>query len=129
MTKFLEKLRTTKDIIDLAVNSTLYRDPYNYDKLADKFAATAQQIASSVESGKVDPVVAEYALALNSPPPYPELEASRGILADPRAENAGKALYRLVNNGYLDPVVAEEVLNSGFSAYAVNGAIDTINNH
>lgn len=53
--------------------------------------------------------------------PQPVREA---MLTDRRAEKASVCLSRLVESGFIDPVIAENLLNSGLNPRTVQRALD-----
>ncbi len=48
------------------------------------------------------------------------------MLTDPNAEKASIRLSRLAEGGHVDPVVAEDLLNSGFHRYTTEKTLEHI---
>ena len=115
----MEVLQRLRNVADLSVLGMTARSAEAYRR-DDGYDDVAASLESRVATGACDPVAAE--AALND-----HLAAKpEDFTTTPRGERGAKALERLVSSGILDPIFAENILDRGFSTWAVRDAVEHI---
>lgn len=106
-----------RGVTDMGLLAATAKNAEQYAK-DNTYESLALSLGKRVVGGSCDPVIAE--AALND-----HLAVEREDFIDTKkAERGAKALERLTLSGVIDPLFAEDMLDSGFSTWSVRGALE-----